>query len=147
MIDLLDPYNYVGVLYPFVLLGAPLLLVAALILRRWDGRGSKLSRVQRPIAGVAVAGAVIPGVWLLASGNMRGVNGLAVFIDLLIPVVLTLPFVLIGVSRRTSYTASCALVLGIFCFLGGGSIGPLYMPAAALLVLAGAVGLASPRAA
>jgi len=145
--ELLDPYNYAAVLYPFVLLGAPLLLAAALILWRWDGRGSKLSRVQRAIAGLAVAGAVIPGIWLLASGNMRGVSGLAVFIDLLIPVVLTLPFVLIGVARRTSYTASGALMLGIFCFLGGFSIGPLYLPAAAFLVLAGGVGLASPRAA
>src|SRR5438046_132071 len=143
MIERLDPYNYAGVLYPFVLFGAAFLLVAALILWRWDGRGSKLSRVQRAIAGVAAAAAVIPGVWLLASGYMRGENPLTVFIDLLIPVVLTLPLAMTGVSRRASYTASCALVLGIFCLLGGFSIGPLYLPAAALLVLAGAVGLAS----
>jgi hypothetical protein len=145
MIERLDPYTYAGVLYPFVLLGAPLLFVAALILWQWDERGTQLGRVQRAIAGAAVAAAVIPGVWLLASDNLQGENGLTVSIDLLIPVALTLPFALIGVSRRTLYTAGGALLLGIFCFLGGYSIGPLYLPAAALLVLAGSVDLASPR--
>ena len=132
-------------LYPFVLFGDAVGFVESIILWQCDGRGSRLSRVQGAIAGLAVAGSVVPGVWLLASGNMRGENGLTVFIDLLIPVVLTLPFVLIGVSRRASYTASCALLLGIFCLFGGFSIGPLFLPAAAFLVLAGAVGLASPR--
>ncbi len=147
MIDRLDPYNYAGVLYPLVLLGAPLLLVVALIMRRWDARGSNLSGVQRAIAGLAVVGAVIPGVWLLTSDALRGDNGLTVCIDLLIPVGLTLLSAMAGSSRRTLYAASCALVLGVFCFLGGFSIGPLYLPAAALLVLVGAVGLASPRTA
>jgi hypothetical protein len=145
MIERLDPYNYVGILYPCVLLGALLLLVVALIMRRWDAQGSKLSGVQRAIAGLAVVGAVIPGVWLLTSDALRGDNGLTVCIDLLIPVSLTLVSAMAGSSRRTLYTAGCALVLGIFCLLGGASIGPLYLPAAALLVLAGAVGLASPR--
>jgi hypothetical protein len=145
MIDRLDPYTYAGVLYPWVLLGAPLLIVVALIMRRWDARGSRLSGVQRAIAGVAVVGAVIPGVWLLTSSALRDQNGLTVFIDLLIPVGLTLLPAMAGSSGRTLYAASCAFVLGLFCFLGGFSIGPLYLPAAALLVLAGATGLASPR--
>ncbi len=147
MIERLDPYTYAGVLYNWVLLGAPLLIVVALIMRRWDARGSKLWGVQRAIAGLAVVGAVIPGVGLLTSGALRDENGLTVFIGLLIPVGLTLLPAGAGSSRSTLYAASCALVLGIFCLLGGFSIGPLYLPAAALLVLAGAVGLASPRTA
>jgi hypothetical protein len=147
MIERLDPYNYAGVLYPLVLLGAPLLLVVALIMRRWDARGSKLSGVQRAIAGLAVVGAVIPSVWLLTSDALRDQHGLTALIDLLIPVGLTMLSAMARSSRRTLSAASCALVLGIFCFLGGFSIGPLYLPAAALLVLVGAVGLASPRTA
>src|ERR1041385_5275511 len=140
-------YDYAGVLYPWVLVGAAALLVAALVMRRWDARGSKFAAVTRAIAGVAVAAAVIPGVWLLVSGTLRGTSALTVFIDLLIPIGLTLPSALPRIPAKAVHMASCALALGVFCLLGGFSIGPLYLPGAALGVLAGAVGLASPRTA
>lgn len=147
MIERLDHYSYVGLLYPGVLLGALLVFAAALIMREWDAQSSKFSRAQRAIAGLAVVGAVSPGVWLLTSDALRGDNRFVVCVDLLIPVGLTLLPVMAGSSMRTLYAAGCALVLGIFCLLGGASIGPLYLPAAAVLVLAGAVGIASPRVA
>src|ERR1041385_6055182 len=141
----MSPYDYAGLLYPFVLLGALLLLITGLAMRRWDARGTLLSGTQRVIAGLAVAAAIIPGIWLLATGALRSSGSLSVTIDLLIPVALTVPSTIPSLRARTSFTAACALALGVFCFLGGFSIGPLYLPAAALLVVLGVIGLASPR--
>jgi hypothetical protein len=140
-------------LFNFVLLGAPLLFVAVLVMRRRSADDSKFSGVQRVIAGLGVISAVASGVRLLTSPSysdgqtLLEVNGPWVFVVLLIPIALTLPSVIAGSSTRTLYTASCALALSIFCFISGFSIGFFYVPAAALLVVAGAVGLVSPRTA
>jgi hypothetical protein len=50
-------------------------------------------------------------------------------------------------SIRTISTAASALVLAAFCLISGFSIGLAYLPAAALLLLAGMVGLIPRRAA
>lgn len=88
--------------------------------------------------------AVVPGVWLLASGGL-GLSDGWVLIDLLVPIALALPSVFTRVAQRSLYTAAAALMLAVCCFLAGFSIGPFYTPAAALLIVAGTIGLVPRR--
>ena len=130
----------IGLLFQVILVGAPMLFVAVLIMQPRVAEGSRFPRMQRGIAIAAVGAAVIPGVWLLASGNM-GVSDRWALLDLLVPIGLALPSVFTRVTDRTLCTAAGALLLAICCFLGGFSIGPAYTPAAALLLMAGTIGL------
>jgi hypothetical protein len=137
-----------GLLFQIDIVGAPLLLIIALIMQRVAARGSRFSRVQRAIASLAVIATVVPGVWLVASGNLRSEfheNALWVLTLLLIPIALALPSVFSRLSIRTLSTAAGAFVLVAFCFISGFSIGIAYLPAAALLLLAGAIGLIPSR--
>jgi hypothetical protein len=139
------------ILFSFVLYGTSLLFVAVLVMRRQMAGASRFSGTQRVIASLALVAAVIPGVWLLTSSSysdgqsLLHANGPIVFIDLLIPIGLALPSVFARSARRTLYTATGALVLGAFCLITGFSIGPVYLPAAALLLVAGAAGLVPVR--
>ncbi len=139
-----------SVLFNVVLLGAPLLFVAALLMRRKVARGSRFPRAQRVIASLAVAAAIAPGIWLLVTASytdgqtLVAVNGAGVLILILIPIGLAVPSLATSGSSRTMRTAIGALAMAIFCFVTGFSIGPLYAPAAALLILAGATGLITP---
>ena len=134
--------------FPLVVIGSALLLVAVLIMRRRVARGSRFSRAQRWIARLAVAGAVIPGASLLISGALRSelvTEPAWIIFLLLIPIGAALPSVIARVPIRTLCTVLGAIVLSAFCVLGAMSIGPLYVPAAALLLVAGVIGLIPPR--
>ena len=130
----------IGLLYRIILFGSPLLFVAVLIVRPRAADGSRFPRTQRWVAIATVVATVIPGVWLLASGGLGPSDGW-VLLDLLVPIVLALPSVFTRVTQRTMYTAAAALMLAVCCFLAGFSIGPFYTPAAALLLVAGTIGL------
>jgi hypothetical protein len=139
-----------GLLFQVVLAGAPLLFIAALVMHPFVAKGSRFSRVQRAIAILAIAATVIPGVWLLASGSLRSEmrsEPVRILVVLLVPIGFALPSVFTRMSIRTISTAASALVLAAFCLISGFSIGLAYLPAAALLLLAGMVGLIPRRAA
>lgn len=128
-------------LYRVILVGAPILFVAVLIMQPRVAEGSRFPLVQRAFGIAAVGAAVIPGAWLLVSGTLSSDNGWVVLIDLSIPIGLTLASVVTRVRERTLCTAAGALMLAICCILGALSIGPFYTPAATLLIVAGAIGL------
>ena len=137
-------------LFEIIVIVAPLMFIAVLIMQRVVARGSRFSRVQRAVATLAVLAAVIPGIWLLASGSVRSElreSATRMFILLVIPIAFALPSVFARLSIRTLCTVVGALVLAAFCFVCGLSIGILYLPAAALLLLAGMIGLIPRRAA
>lgn len=134
----------IGLLYRVILFGAPILFVAVLIMQPRAEDGSRFPRMQRGVAIAAVVAAGIPGVWLLASGGL-GLSDGWVLIDLLVPIALALPSVFTRVAQRSLYTAAAALMLAVCCFLAGFSIGPFYTPAAALLIVAGTIGLVPRR--
>src|ERR1043166_4535978 len=94
--------------FPLVLIGSALLLVAVLIMRRRVARGSRFSRAQRWIASLAVAGAVIPGASLVISGPLGPselmIEPRIIFV-LLIPIGAALPSVIARVPIRTLCTA------------------------------------------
>jgi uncharacterized membrane protein len=136
-----------GLLFEIVISAAPILFVAALIMRRFVARGSRFPRVQRAVGALALAAAVTPGIWLMASGKLRSElreSVLTVFVALTIPIVLCLPPLIARRSVRTLWTASAAVVLAAFCLVGGFSIGPLYTPADALMIAAGVIGFTIP---
>ena len=134
----------IGLLYRAILVGAPILFVAALITQPGIAAGNRFPRMQRGVAIAAVVAAVIPGLWLLASRSLSSDNGWVILVDLSAPIALALLAVSARSSIRTLCTAGAALLLAVCCFLGGFSIGPFYTPAAALLIVAGAIGLIPP---
>ena len=138
-----------GLLFEIVITAAPILFVAVLIMWRLAARGSRFSQAQRAFAALAILAAVIPGVWLLTSGNLRSElreDAGIIVIVLSIPIVVALPSVFTHGWLRTLCAAAGALTLAAFCLVSGFSIGLAYVPAAALLIVAGIIGLIPRRA-
>jgi hypothetical protein len=105
--------------------------------------GSRFPQLQRGIAILALMAAAIPGVGLLASGFLRSElrdEAPRMIILLSIPIACALPSVFARASIRTASAVAGGVVLAAFCVYGAMSIGILYLPAAALLLLAGAMG-------
>ena|SRR5579862_9846655 len=127
-------------LFYVLLLGAPLLLVVALIKGPAADGNRRPFGVQRAVGTLAVVAAIIPGVWLLTSGSLRVQEGLWVLLDLSFPICVALPAVLPHSPIRSVCTVVGALLLAVFCFLGGFSIGLFYVPAAVVLFFAGMTG-------
>jgi hypothetical protein len=105
--------------------------------------GSRFPQLQRGIAILALMAAAIPGVGLLASGFLRSElrdEAPRMIILLSIPIACALPSVFARASIRTASAVAGGVVLAAFCVYGAMSIGILYLPAAALLLLAGVMG-------
>jgi len=130
-----------GLLFQLVLIGAPIELLAALLIRPGAVPGSTLSRAQRATGALAILAAVIPGVWFFASGSFRGESIPWMIVLLSIPILATLAPALTPLRFRTIGIAGGALAMAAFCLIGAMSIGILYLPAAAFLLIAGIIGL------
>jgi hypothetical protein len=97
----------------------------------------------------AVALAVIP-VYASSTGErstLVDVNGAAVLLVLLLPVLLAASPLLARGPGQVLLAASCGTLLAVFCVLGGFTVGSYYLPAATLLLAAAAVGLRARRTA
>lgn len=110
----------------------------------------------RRLVVLAILGALLPAVALsvipvyASSTGQRStlvdVNGLAILLVLLVPVLLaSSPLLARGGKYQAIWTASCGTLLAAFCVLGGFSVGSYYLPAAALLLAAAAVTLGARR--
>ena len=97
----------------------------------------------------AVALAVIP-VYASSTGErstLVSVNGAAVLLVLLVPVLLAASPLLARGPTQVLLAAGCGTLLAVLCVLGGFSVGPYFLPAATLLLAAAAVGLRARRTA
>jgi hypothetical protein len=97
----------------------------------------------------AVALALIP-VYASSTGErstLVDVNGAAVLLVLLLPVLLAASPLLARGPTQVLLAASCGTLLAVLCVLGGFTVGSYYLPAATLLLAAAAVGLRARRTA
>ena len=111
---------------------------------------------ERPLIMLAALAALVPAVALAlipvyasSTGDrstLIDVNGAGVLLVLLLPVLLAAsPLLARGGAGQARVAASCGTCLAVLCVLGGFSVGSYYLPAAALLLAAAAVGLRSGR--